>query len=303
MNMMLRAFGHAVFDCFRPKIIGITLLPLGLMLVLALLLGYFLGSPAVSAVSEWLDSSAGWTLVGNGLAQIGIPNATAIVAPLLVFLVSSSLAALLALILVAILVTPLMVEQVKTRRFHQLQALGKDSLIRSIAWSFVSTCIALAALLVTLPLWLIFPLAFVIPPLIWGWLAYRMFSFDALAKYASAAERKKLLAQNRWPLMVMGIICGYLGAAPSIIWASGVVFAFAFPLLIPLGIWIYTVVFVLSALWFVHYLLGVLQVTRLSDASQSEGLEPQEAQAAAASSAPIALPAADQAAVETKTQG
>jgi hypothetical protein len=60
----------------------------------------------------------------------------------------------------------------------------------------------------------------------------------------------------------MGVATGYLGAAPSIVWASGWFFAAAFPILIPVAIWIYTLVFAFSALWFAHFSLAALQVLR-----------------------------------------
>jgi hypothetical protein len=54
------------------------------------------------------------------------------------------------------------------------------------------------------------------------------------------------------------VLCGYLGAAPSIVWASGLLFAAAFFVLVPIAIWIYTLVFAFSALWFAHYCLDAL---------------------------------------------
>lgn len=265
MKQVLDAFWRALFDCFRPRVIGITLLPLGIILALGLLLSHFYWTAAVARVGQWLDSSAGWALIGSGLAQIGIEHSSAFIAPIIVFLLASPLIAMFSLLVTGVLMTPLMVGHVKARRFPQLTALGRDSLIGSIWWSFVSTLIALLALLASLPLWLIPPLALVLPPLIWGWLAYRMFSFDALARHASANERHLLLQQHRWPLLLIGVLCGYLGAAPSVIWASGVVFAVAFPLLVPLGIWLYTWVFAFSALWFVHYTLRALHEWRLAN--------------------------------------
>ena len=58
------------------------------------------------------------------------------------------------------------------------------------------------------------------------------------------------------------MLCGYLGAAPSIVWASGLLFAAAFFVLVPLAIWIYTLVFAFSALWFGHYCLDALAQLR-----------------------------------------
>jgi len=46
------------------------------------------------------------------------------------------------------------------------------------------------------------------------------------------------------------------------VWASGWVFAAAFPVLIPVAIWIYTLVFAFSSLWFAHYCLAALAQLR-----------------------------------------
>ena len=63
-------------------------------------------------------------------------------------------------------------------------------------------------------------------------------------------------------LMLMGVVCGYLGAAPAIVWASGVVFVAAFWILIPVAIWIYALIFAFSSLWFAHFCLAALQRMR-----------------------------------------
>ncbi|MBY0465139.1 MAG: EI24 domain-containing protein, partial [Burkholderiales bacterium] len=133
-------------------------------------------------------------------------------------------------------------------------------------WSLASTCMALLAMLASLPLWLIPPLIMVLPPLIWGWLTYRVFAYDVLADHASVEERKALFAQHRHQFLVLGIITGYLGALPSVLWASGAMFIAMAPLLIPLAIWIYTLVFAFSALWFAHFGLGALVRLREADA-------------------------------------
>ncbi|MBS0597382.1 MAG: hypothetical protein JSR92_08575, partial [Proteobacteria bacterium] len=75
-------------------------------------------------------------------------------------------------------------------------------------------------------------------------------------------ERRAVLRQHRAPLLVIGIVCGYLGAAPAVVWASMTLFAVAFAVLIPLAVWIYTLVFAFSALWFTHYALAALQALR-----------------------------------------
>ena len=63
-------------------------------------------------------------------------------------------------------------------------------------------------------------------------------------------------------LLAIGVVTGYLGAAPSIVWASGVLFAAMFIVMVPVAIWIYTLVFAFSSLWFAHFALAALSRLR-----------------------------------------
>jgi hypothetical protein len=139
-------------------------------------------------------------------------------------------------------------------------------------WSLGSTVVALVALVVSVPLWLVPPLILILPPLIWGWLTYRVMAFDALATHADEEERCTIFREQRLTLLGMGIFTGYLGAAPSLVWASGVVFAAGFIILVPLAIWIYTLVFAFSSLWFAHYCLFALQSLRAHRAAAHESI-------------------------------
>ena len=63
-------------------------------------------------------------------------------------------------------------------------------------------------------------------------------------------------------MLGIGIISGYLGAAPSVLWASGAMFIAMAPILVPVAIWIYTLVFAFSSLWFAHFTLAALEQLR-----------------------------------------
>jgi hypothetical protein len=148
------------------------------------------------------------------------------------------------------------------RRFPQLARLHGAGFWSSAGWSLGCTLLALVVLVLSLPLWLVPPLVLILPPLIWGWLTYRVMSFDSLAEHADRDERRTLLRVHRWPLLAMGVAAGYLGAAPSLVWALGALSLVFAPVLIVVAIWLYTVVFAFSALWFAHYLLAALQELR-----------------------------------------
>ena len=80
--------------------------------------------------------------------------------------------------------------------------------------------------------------------------------------HASADERKQIFREHRASLLSIGVISGYLGAAPTLLWASGAMFIAMAPILVPVAIWIYTLVFAFSSLWFAHYTLAALEQLR-----------------------------------------
>jgi hypothetical protein len=194
--------------------------------------------------------------------SMGVGKLEPVLAPLLLTVVVTPVVVVASLLVVSLLMTPALTALVAAKRFPTLERLRGGSMISSLWWSLTSALLALLATLVSMPLWLILPLILIVPPLIWGWLTYRVMAFDALAEHASREEREEIFSRYRWPLLGIGVFCGYLGAAPSMMWASGVAFITLAPLMLPLAIWVYTWVFALSSLWFAHYCLAALQALR-----------------------------------------
>ena len=266
MTLFFDSFWRAAAYCVRPRVIALSFLPLILMVALALGLGYYFWEPALDWVRAGLEASSVVNSVWDWLQSVGAGSIKMVLAPLVVIFAVTPVIVVLSLLLVAVLMTPALTNLVAERRFAQLQRKHGGSLVKSLLWSFGSTLLAVVALIVSIPLWLVPPLVLVLPPLIWGWLTYRVMAFDALAEHASEPERQLLFKQHRIRLLSMGVVCGFLGAAPSLLWASGALFAAAFVILVPVAIWIYTLVFAFSSLWFAHYCLAALQTLRASTA-------------------------------------
>jgi hypothetical protein len=248
-------------------VIVLSLLPLVLVVMLSLGLGYFFWDSALDQVRYWLDGFSYISMVWQWLENMGAGNLKAVLVPLLVVICATPLIVVLSMLAVALLMTPALVNLVARNRFSTLESRYGGSLAASLVWSLFSTVLAGFALLISLPLWLVPPLVLVLPPLIWGWLTYRVMAFDALAQHASREERKILFQRHSGRLLLMGVVCGYLGASPNLIWAMGAGFAPAFVLLVPVVIWIYTLVFAFASLWFSHYCLAALQGLRLEAGS------------------------------------
>ena len=267
MSLFLDSFWRAAAYCLHPRVIALSFLPLLIMVALSLGLGYLFWDAAVNWVFLRLES---WDLlksVWGWLQSMGAGNLKTVVAPLIVIVCVTPLVVVLSLLFVAVLMAPALVSMVARRRFPLLERKHGGSLLVSVLWSLGSTLLALVALVVSIPLWLVPPLVLLLPPLIWGWLTYRVMTFDALAEHASSEERRELFRRHRMWLLGMGVVTGYLGAAPSIVWASGALFAAAFVLLAPMAIWIYTLVFAFSSLWFSHYCLAALEQLRAQEAA------------------------------------
>jgi hypothetical protein len=263
MNLFLDSFWRAVAYCLHPRVIALSLLPLAIMVVLSLGLGYFFWEPAIASVREWLEASQLMSSVLNWLQDAGAGGLKAVVAPVLVIFALTPVIVLVSLLLVATLMGPALSSLVARRRFPDLERKQGGSLARSIAWSLGSTLLALAALVISLPLWLVPPLILILPPLIWGWLTYRVMGYDALSEHASPEERRELFRRHRPWLLGIGVLAGFLGAAPSVVWASGAFLtAVFFVFLVPIAIWIYTLIFAFASLWFAHYCLSALAALR-----------------------------------------
>ena len=261
------SFWRAAAYCLHPKVIALSLAPLAIVGGAAFALGYFYWEPALTGVRASLDESALLEPLFGWLRSIGAGGWASVLVPLIVVAIAVPVFVVTTLLVAAMLMTPAIVRLVAARRFPRLEARRGGSFWSGLGVSLGSTAIALAALVLSIPFWFVPPLVLVLPPLIWGWLTYRVLSYDVLATHASREERLRLLDDERWPLLAMGVACGAMGAAPSLLWAVSALALVLAPFLILVSIWLYTLVFAFSSLWFAHYLLAALQRLRRDDAS------------------------------------
>ena len=266
MTLILDSFWRAVAYCLHPRVILLSLAPLVVVGGVAALVGWYGWEAAVAGVRESLES---WSLLEpmfRWLDAIGASGFRGVLAPLLVVAAAVPIVVVLVLLIVAVTMTPAIVRLVAARRFPALERRRGGTFWQSAATSIGCTVVALIAVFVSMPFWLIPPLVLVLPPLIWGWLTYRVLGFDVLAEHASPLERRALFAAHRGPLIAMGVVCGYLGAAPAIVWATSALALVLAPILIVVSVWLYTLVFAFSSLWFAHYALAALEVLRAREA-------------------------------------
>jgi hypothetical protein len=273
MNLFFDSFWRAAAYCLHPRVILWSLLPLLAAGALVAVLGWAYWEPTVAAVRGALEQ---WELVAamlRWLESIGANQLRTLIAPLIVVALSVPAVVVITLLLVSVAVTPAVVRMVEKRRFPGLERREGASWWQSLAWSLVCTLAALVAIVLSIPLWFVPPLVMVLPPLIWGWLTCRVFAFDVLSLHASAAERRFIMRRHGWVLLAIGVVCGYLGAVPSLIWAASAATLIFAPVLVLVSVWLYTLVFAFAACWFAHYTLARLQQLRAAEAQATPVIE------------------------------
>lgn len=271
MRLFLDSFWRALAYCLMPRVMALSLVPLAMLLVLSVSWGYFYWLPTQDWVRETLDSWQVLHSMMDWLQANGAAGLQVVMVQLVVIFAITPVLVVVSLLAVSLMMTPALVDLVVQRRFEHLALKRGGNTFTSLVWTLGSTLAALLAMLISLPLWAVPPFLFVVPPLIWGWLSYRVMVFDALVSHASREERIALGRKHRGWLLLIGVLTGYLGALPSLVWASGAFFAAAFLVLVPLAMWIYAFVFAFTSLWFTHYSLAALEALRAESGSLIAG--------------------------------
>jgi len=186
-------------------------------------------------VEQMMDYPPMTLLVGWGL--IWLANVLAYLGG---WMAIFAVAYLLAVLLAAIVIMPLMLKHLAETRYRDLAEMGKDSFVAAAVNSIGASLLFLLAWVLTIPLWLVPGMSLVIPLLLMAWLNRRTFAYDALAAHASEAEWRDLFARHKAPLLMLGLVMAVLAHVP------------VFGLLVP----------ALAALAFVHYGLEALRRSR-----------------------------------------
>ena len=262
MSLLFSSLFRAIFSQLHLRMLLLTLLPLLVGLVLWGLLLWQGLQPLIDQIHQWFSHYALFRTVGETLDAWGLSAVRSVMVPLLAMWLLLPLMILSALVLVGVFAMPVIARHVASHHYPRLELRHGGSFAGSLWTSLSSFVIFLLIWLVTLPLNLVPLFALFIQPLLWGWLTSRVMAYDALADFADPDERRALLARQRWPLLMIGIATGSLGAVPGLLWLGGVISVILFPLLAALAIWLYLLVFVFSGLWFQHYCLEALSRLR-----------------------------------------
>jgi hypothetical protein len=237
---VLQAFKRAAVSQCHPAMLFAVLLPFFIILIGALLLLWFCWAP----LTEWLRAEAArWEMVNDldtWLVTAGLFSLKIYLVPVLAAAILLPLSGILGLAIAAVFVMPLVLRHVSQRDYVQVKRQGQYAMAVSL-WNAIGVSFVFAlGWLLTLPLWLVPPMAFFLSVFWWAFAFSRMMRLDAIVEHASAQERRLLLRRHNTGFWVIGLICALINLIPPA--------------------WVFLPVF--STLVFAHYGLDALQRLR-----------------------------------------
>lgn len=241
----------------------LSVVPFLLSVVLWGLVLWFGLQPAIDALQAAFTEYNLFRSAGDTLAGIGLGTLKAVVVPLIAMLLLLPLMIITALVFMGVAAMPAIVNHVGARQFPQLERRKGGSWIGGLLIALATFAVFVLLFIATLPLYALPPLAVAVHVLLWGWLTYRVVSYDALADHATDEERKTIMKLHKKQLLGIGMISGAAGAIPGLVWVGGVVLTVVlFPFLAAASIWLYVVVFIFTGLWFEYYCLRTVGTAR-----------------------------------------
>ena len=258
MTPLFRTFFRALLSQMHPRMLLMTVLPFVLALALWGLALWQGLQPLIDQLHAWFSDYGLFRQSGEMLDSLGLSSLRTLLVPLIAMWLLLPFMIVTALLLVGVLAMPAIGNHVSRHYYPQLERRHGGSFAGSLWVSLSSFFVFLLAWLVTLPLNLIPLFALIVQPLLWGWLTCRVMAYDALSDFADLEELHAIRSSQRFPLLVIGVVTGSLGAAPGLLWLGGVMSVIFFPALAAVAIWLYLLIFVFSGLWFQHYCLDAL---------------------------------------------
>ena len=263
MRAVANAYGRAVLSQMHVRMLVLSAMPLVLSLLLWGVLLYF----GLQPLLDWLHGNFVdyeiFRTTSSWLESMHLGFLKSVVVPFFALLLLLPLMILSALLFMNIAAMPFIVRHVGGRHYAKLEQKQGGSMLGGLRAAVSSFLVFIVIWLITLPLYIIPPLAVISSTLLWGWLTSRVLSYDALADYASEDERRLIQRERRWDLLVIGLVSGAAGALPPLLMAAGAALVIALlPLFLAIMMWLYVLIFIFTALWFQYYCLEALAQLR-----------------------------------------
>ena len=224
MQAVLRALAGAARSLVHPIILLILLVPMLIALAIWVGLGWAYWDTWTSAIQAAAVDHLAFTWAAHwDLARLASWLAAAVILAIL-----SPAVILTAILIATVFAMPVLVRHVARRDYPNLELRHGGTFAGSV-WNAVAAILVFALLwIATLPLWLLGPLAVLLPLLLSAWLNQRLFRYDALSDHADAEEMKQIFESARGRLFLLGLVTSLIYFIPPFNLVAPVFAALAF---------------------------------------------------------------------------
>jgi hypothetical protein len=209
-----QAFRRAAASQLHPRMLAALFLPFVIAFLGAVLLLWFFWQP----LTGWLDHEASsWGLfntVDGWLVAVGLFSLKLWLVPLMAVGLLLPMAGILGLAIAAVFVMPIVLHHLEHRDYQGLVRQGRNTTALGVwnaVWVGALFCLGW---LFTMPLWLLPPMALVLPVFWWAFALNRMLRVDAMIEHASAAERRLLWRRHNRQLWLIAACLAVVNLIP-----------------------------------------------------------------------------------------
>ncbi len=233
----------STFDTFRPKMLSLTLTSIALSVVFWLILFWFAFEWGIQWANSFLNSMGFDMTVAVGDELFLLTLLKSILLPLTVFGLLWPIVVGTAVFLAGIYVMPPVIRFLESKHVMGIHRHSEIGISTTVFFAIKVFTKFLVFWLISIPLWFIPGVAFILPVFLTAYMLRTLMRFDALSEHATQKEIAIISKQDDFKTWVIAFICALLSFIPPIL------------LIVP----------VLSALSFGRYYLNALGQLRQSE--------------------------------------
>ncbi len=212
----------------HPRMLWLAVWPFLLSVCLWMVIGWALKSTVMPVLHDLLFSMTLVRWVEGAVHYFGLDALLMLLVPMLYVTLLLSLAVATALFIIGTLAMPIVIDHVAARHHPQLERRHGGGAVSSLANASVAVIGFLCGWIITMPLWLFVPLAFLLPWFWWGWLTRRVLSYDSLAIHADAQERAQLSQRYSRSYLLLGLGVAAMNFIPPLFFVAPIIGGLAF---------------------------------------------------------------------------
>ena len=210
MEAVIRALARAAGSLVHPIILLILLIPMVVAAAVWLGVAWAYWDTWTSAIQSLVMDHTGYSWT----ARWDLTEVAGVVAVIVVVILLTPAIIITALLIAAIFAMPVLVSHVTRRDYPHLERRQGGTVLGSAWNAFVAIGLFLVLWVVTIPLWLLGPVAAVLPLMLSAYLNQRLFRYDALSEHASRKEMQRIFVEARGRLFLLGLITGVIYFIP-----------------------------------------------------------------------------------------